>query len=204
MCLFRFSYLDIWHRHTDAGPNAPMPAVHAALDTLLTRWGAPAEKLVLAIPWYGYTYRCQDPVPSPLPSNPIFDPNGLPSRPNCSAGVAPAGTFAPCCSPWAPTSSSSARDFEAQLAARTTQNNCSAKVADVRTGSTVFECHRGGERFQSWFDDEVATAAKASLANKLRLGGLAMWTAGNVPSGAVGARYWQAIAMYSHADAGGR
>jgi spore germination protein YaaH len=170
--------------------------VHAALDTFITRWGAPVEKLVLAVPWYGYTYRCQDPVPSPLPNNRIFDPNGLPSRPNCSAGIAPAGAFPlPCCSPWAPASSSAARDFEAQLANRTL-NKCSAKVTDARTGSTVFECHRGGERFQSWFDDDVATAAKASLADRLQLGGMAMWTAGNAPPGVVGARYWQAIATY--------
>ena len=190
---------DVWHHNTDAGPNAPVPAVHAALTTFLDLWGTPAEKLVLGIPWYGYTYQCQEPVPSPLPSNPIFDPNGLPSRPNCSAGVAPVDAFpSPCCSPWAPVSSSAARDFEAQLANRT-QNNCSDKVDDARTGSTVFECYRGSERFQNWFDDDTATAAKASLADMLQLGGMAIWTAGNAPSGSVGARYWQAIATYSHA-----
>jgi len=140
---------------------------------------------------YGYTYRCQDPVPSPLPSNPIFTP-GLPSRPNCSAGVAPSGFLTPCCSPWAPFSFSAARSFEETLANHS--SNCSAKIRDAPSGSVVFECYSAGERLQSWFDDDWSTGKKASLADRLDLGGLAIWTAGNAPSGVVGARYWEAIA----------
>ena len=186
---------DIWHRNTDAGPNAALPAVNAALQSFLAGWGLPPAKLVLAIPWYGYTYRCQEPVPSPLPTNPIYTP-GLPSRPNCSAGVAPLDAFPrPCCSPWAPFSSSAAREFEAQLANHSA--NCSDKVTDARSGSAVFECWSGADRFQSWFDDATSTAAKAELASQLNLGGMAMWTAGNAPLGALGARYWQAIATYA-------
>ena len=41
--------------------------------------------------------------------------------------------------------------------------------------------------------DDWATGTKASLANRLNLGGMAIWTAGNAPDGALGARYWQAI-----------
>ena len=179
---------DIWHCNTDAGPNSPLPAVKAALHSFLNGWQIPAAKLVLGIGWYGYTYRCQDPIPSPLPSNPIFTP-GLPSRPNCSAGVAP---FAPCCSPWAPFSSSTARSFEAMLANHS--GNCSARVRDLNSGSAVFECFREGLRLQSWFDDDWATGTKALLADQLNLGGLAIWTAGNAPYGPMGARYWQALA----------
>ena len=74
---------DIWHQRTDAGPNAGLPALRAALSSMLSAtaaggWGLPAAKLVLGIPWYGYTYRCQTPLPEPLPRNPIFSPG--PSR----------------------------------------------------------------------------------------------------------------------------
>ena len=189
---------DMWHQRTDAGPNSDLRAVKAALDSFLSGWGVPAAKLVLGIGWYGYTYRCAQPVPSPLPDNRIYIP-GMPWRPNCSAGVAPVEQFpTPCCSPWAPVSSSAARVFEAQVANRST-NNCSAKVTDARSGSTVFECWQDGERFQSWFDDAEATATKASLAAQLSLGGMAIWTAGNAPSGSLGATYWQAIAKFSSA-----
>ena len=65
----------------------------------------------------------------------------------------------------------------------------------------MFECRSSaGERLQSWFDDDWATGTKAALADSLDLGGMAIWTAGNAPDGALGARYWQAIAdnyMYS-------
>jgi hypothetical protein len=120
----------------------------------------------------------------------------MPSRPNCSAGVAPSVDFPrPCCAPWAPYSNSAAREFEALLANKTA--NCSAKVFDSRSGSTVFECHQAGQRFQSWYDDATATATKASLADQLQLGGLAVWTVGNAPSGALGAQYWQAFSAYT-------
>lgn len=42
---------DMWHRNTDAGPNAPLPALKAALRSFLHGWGTPASKLVLGIPW---------------------------------------------------------------------------------------------------------------------------------------------------------
>ena len=171
-------------------------------------WNIPPSKIVLGVPWYGYIYKCQSPVPDPLPSNPIYSPGLLP-RPNCSAGVAPIATFpVPCCSPWAPYAYAAARDMEYILAGNASgmgkvcTSNCTSRVWDAASASVVFECtcESSGnsgpatmDRFQTWFDDANSTAVKASLAHQFNLGGFGMWTAGNAPDGAVGAQYWKAI-----------
>lgn len=217
--LFVMGY-DSRHRNTDAGPSSPLTFLTRTIATIVSptkqdrvmpitaavaapNWGVDPSKVVLGLGWYGYTYRCMDPVPSPLPSNPIYAP-GMPTRPNCSAGVAPTGAFpVPCCSPWPPVSYSAAREFEALLAdtngsASSRNLTCSGKVWDERSASVVFECRDPGEhgaRFQSWFDDANATAIKAALARRFGLGGFGIWTAGNVPTGAIGTSYWEAIAQ---------
>lgn len=42
-----------------AAANAPLPLVERAVDAWL-RLGVPADKLILGLPWYGYTYECID------------------------------------------------------------------------------------------------------------------------------------------------
>ena len=80
--LFLMVY-DMWHHHSVcAGPNAPLPAVESAVETILQH-GAPADKLILGLPWvsslpvspeqsrahasvsaaqYGYEYRCNSSI----------------------------------------------------------------------------------------------------------------------------------------------
>jgi di-N-acetylchitobiase len=42
-----------------AAANAPLPLVERAVDAWLAL-GVPADKLILGLPWYGYTYECID------------------------------------------------------------------------------------------------------------------------------------------------
>eukprot|EP01116_Phalansterium_solitarium_P023623 TRINITY_DN8383_c0_g1_i2.p1 TRINITY_DN8383_c0_g1~~TRINITY_DN8383_c0_g1_i2.p1 ORF type:complete len:335 (+),score=57.02 TRINITY_DN8383_c0_g1_i2:211-1215(+) len=42
-----------------AGPNSPMPAIQAGLTQYTDDQQISADKIVLALPWYGFTYPCE-------------------------------------------------------------------------------------------------------------------------------------------------
>ena len=102
--LFLMVY-DMWHHHSVcAGPNAPLPAVKSAVETILQH-GAPADKLILGLPWvgepvarvsrskptyasvsaaqYGYEYRCNSSIHTPTTSCSV---PGL-GTPSCLTGT---------------------------------------------------------------------------------------------------------------------
>lgn len=43
-----------------ASANSPFPLVMDGMTAFTTRIGAPADKLILGLPWYGYIYECLD------------------------------------------------------------------------------------------------------------------------------------------------
>jgi di-N-acetylchitobiase len=54
-----------------ASANAPFPLVMQGMTNYTARIGAPASKLVLGLPWYGYIYQCIDDSPPDVNICPI-------------------------------------------------------------------------------------------------------------------------------------
>ena len=70
----------------------PLPAVVASLQSFITL-GAPKEKLIMGIPWYGYEYRCNSTyTPADASGMPNNECNGV-GQPVCLVGSWKTKTF---------------------------------------------------------------------------------------------------------------
>jgi di-N-acetylchitobiase len=142
-----------------AQANSPYQLVKRGLEQFL-QLGVPAKKLVLATPWYGYSYECAEGTPD------TADVCQIAERPwrgiNCSDAV---GT------------QFSHRDVMQILDSKA---NCTEVRWDDNLLAPYFNYRTNGTVNQVWFDNPRSLALKYRLAKELGLAGVGVWTFGEV------------------------
>ena len=161
--IFVMAY-DMWHSHAYcAGPNAPLPTIEHNLKTWLAA-GVPASALILGIPWYGRSYVCLTNVSSGT---------GDCAQSTCLSGdKAHPSKHGPTYTLW-------------QILAKLKESQqAGAGAGCVRGWSDVWQspwmdCPATKDTLRTvvWYDDANSTTAKASLARKLQLGGIGLFSA---------------------------
>eukprot|EP00658_Telonema_sp_P-2_P021654 TRINITY_DN1862_c0_g1_i2.p1 TRINITY_DN1862_c0_g1~~TRINITY_DN1862_c0_g1_i2.p1 ORF type:complete len:222 (-),score=36.06 TRINITY_DN1862_c0_g1_i2:366-1031(-) len=162
--------------------QSALPA-HQQTVEQFARLGVPPSKLVMAVPWYGYSIPCssqnrslQCQLPVPWPSDPV--------------GGWPCGSLP---DPWCTPKQVPYRVIQRLLASP------SAKWEYDPGSVTAFieaENITGG-RMQIWFDDAATLGVKARWLRSAGVRGIGMWTASSVNYSASrdGQEMWNALKM---------
>ena len=163
-----------------ASANAPMPLIRAGLAAFGALGIAPS-KLVLGVPWYGYTYECVNVTDPQAVVCPI---KSVPFR-GCNCSDAAGGQLA----------------FSDMMALA--RRNATTPVRWDRTLLAPYFNTVGADGVvrQQWFDDPESLSFKYALVRSAGLGGVAVWNvdevsyAGGDPVAAADtAAMWAAIA----------
>ena len=165
-------FYDMWHSHrVCAGPNSPYNHVEANIAGFLRL--APASKLILGMPWYGYEYRCNGSTPCTLKG--------------CANSTCIDGSLA-----------HESDHFRAPPYWKVQEMLSNASLGCVRGWndmyqSPFYDCGIGPNRTQGWYDDPQSTRSKVSLARRLGLRGWGVFTADQAGSGAGAREMWNAL-----------
>ncbi|KAI9905371.1 hypothetical protein PsorP6_013607 [Peronosclerospora sorghi] len=143
-----------------AGANSPFALVKQGLEEFLFAYGIAPDKLVLGVPWYGYSYRCLEQEKGTIDKVAIDDSSWCEIQPVPFFG-------APC--------SDAAGD----------QINYGDIQRMIKTGPLLNQWDpisqtpfvKDGRQVQIWFDDPRSLRAKYALARELGLRGVGMWNA---------------------------
>jgi GH18 family chitinase len=201
--IFVMAY-DMWHGDVVcAGPNAPLPAAVASLKSFI-KLGAPNEKLIFSIPWYGYEYRCNSTYTS-------ADAAGMPrnecvgvGQPPCLVGSWKTKTLEHAhygLGTWAMEeaiankSSGCRKEWSDEFSSP--YINCPSSYEPLPDGKKQFPWVGPPTTYttQSWYDDARSTLLKVKAAKKLGLGGVGVFTGEGVAKDGAG-EYWDALASF--------
>ena len=200
--IFVMAY-DMWHGdEVCAGPNAPLPAVVASLKSFI-KLGAPKEKLIMSIPWYGYEYRCNSSYTS-------ADASGMPGnecagvgQPSCLVGSWQTKTFTHPIGlgTWAMeeaiANKSSGCNYSWSEEFSSPYITCPSSYEPLPDGSRRFPWAGPPAVYttQTWYDDARSTLLKVKASKELGLGGVGVFTGeGLAKEGAD--EYWDALASF--------
>lgn len=138
-----------------ASANSPLPLLEAGMRNF-TALGVPPSKLILGVPWYGYTYTCVGDVAPDAALCPIA--HTVWRNATCSDAVGSEICYA---------------DLLPLLANNATRprtwNETLAAPFFNYVDSTTHAVH------QVWYDDPESIALKVAFADSLRLRGVGMW-----------------------------
>ena len=155
-----------------ARANSPLPLVRDGINGYVHTLGIAPEKVVLGLPWYGYTFPCEA---------------GTVGHVDVELGAPP-----PCLSTnFSGSWSRSYTDIVTGLLPLAPGD----AAMDGPSASMWFDYMQGGQRHQVWYDDPASLAVKYAAASNATLGGIAVWTgdmAGNGSSG-IGRAMWAAL-----------
>ena len=158
----------------EAGPNSPLDGLQAALDYAL-EVGAPAEKLLLALPMYGRVYACTGTTP--------------PRYGNCSTA----------------TKNFQKKAIDKLAAATVGQPGCihgwngeaQSPFWDCPHGTNVSTTLPKGVRQQAWYDNPRSFELKIALASSNLLGGIGAWSESGLGlMTPTGTEIWDEFAAY--------
>jgi spore germination protein len=135
------------------GPVAPLPWLTAVLDYAVTQ--VPRERLVLAVPAYGYDWR--DTQPTDDPNTPTDE------------SAAPRGSSV----------------TYASATALAKAHSIAAPTYDWQDSGVSFTyTDDGGQQHQVWYEDRQTFDQKLDLATRYKLGGIGWWRLGGEDPGA--------------------
>lgn len=144
-----------WPAPCIASANSPLPLVASGL-TNFTSLSIPADKLILGVPWYGYTYTCID---DPAPDQNVCTIQRVTWRGvNCSDAVG--------------------SEIDYSYVNSLIANNATRAVAWNDTLSAPFFDYvdaTTGAVHQVWFDNPRSLSAKFALAASMGLRGVGTW-----------------------------
>ena len=184
------------HHHTlCADANSPLDVLSGNVESYISL-GAPSEKLILGIPWYGYMKRCNDSLPTPSPFRQC-------AHATCLVGDAEhydesdyamgvwaveellANESSGCVRSWSEQHSSPYMDCPATSIGPYPPFRLEPPVGEPL-------------RTQTWYDDANSTRLKAEMAKRLGLGGVGTFTGENVGPASNGwsPAYWKALQAF--------
>ncbi len=187
---------DMNHHHVlCADANSPLDVLRGNVQSYIDL-GAPPEKLILGIPWYGYMKRCNDSLPTP---SPFMQCAGA----TCLVGNAEhydesdyamgvwaveellANQSSGCVRSWSEQHSSPYMD-------------CPASSLGPYPPFRISPPAGKPLRTQTWYDDANSTRLKAAMAKNLGLGGVGTFTGENVGPSSNGwsVAYWKALTAF--------
>jgi len=137
--------------------NSPLPGLRKSLEQF-AQIGIPADKLILALPWYGYDFVCDN--------NATL---GAPCLPNCTRSSPNWQVDCP------------QRDYKqimpSLLRATKAQGRDPWRFDPVSTSVYFDYLSTSGTRHQVWFDDPTSLTVKYRWARAAGFRGVAMWEA---------------------------
>jgi len=143
-----------------AGPNSPLSLVPEGLDNF-TLTGVAKDKLVMAIPWYGYTYKCQNATNINIQECSLeVNTNGQISCPH--------------------TANSLGFGSITELIQNPSIHNSGPLWNDTYSSVYVNYMDSQGNVYQLWYDDAQTIELKVNVAKKYNIRGLSAWNVDQV------------------------
>lgn len=217
----------MWHHHqVCAGPNSPLPDVNGSIQSYLAL-GAPSDKLILGIPFYGYEYRCNDSFSMPSSFAPCATSTCVVGdlqhynnehygtgawsierfQHNSSTGCVKhwseewSSPYLDCpASSYGPFPGFGSRGGASPFRARSRSRCHPLSIPPFFHSADNHVCAGApahAARSQTWYDDAHSTKLKVGLACMLGLGGVGAFTAENIGGGSDAIDYWEALKTFT-------